>query len=145
MFFFWAFSFGEAFHFGFPLKALRFPHTYINGVLFFSLINVGHHNPPPSRPSVFTCTPPNVYPFRRKARKLTHRPMSDSDIICLLADIVFFELFLLGFPSRLKNASAIERFPHLSYEVKSVLFSSPANTGRHIMSLNYIIFFFINF
>ena len=31
-------------------------HTLINGDLFFSPTNVGHHNPPPSRPSVLTDT-----------------------------------------------------------------------------------------
>ena len=45
-------------------------------------------------------------PLRGTARRLAHRPVSDSDTICNnpgppLADIVLFGLFLSDFPSRL--------------------------------------------
>ena len=106
-------------------------HTLINGGLFSSPTNVGHHNLPPSGasvlvgtlsflqsmwdrpqiyrplgPSVLTDTPPRVYPLRRTARRLAHRPVSGSDTICNdsdppLADIVLFGLSLSDFPSRL--------------------------------------------
>ena len=99
-------------------------HTLIHDVLFSSATNVGHHNLPPSGPSVLvgtlsflrsmwdhpqiypssgssvlTGTPPCVYPLRGVVRKLTHRPVFDFDIICndqdpLLADIVLFGLSL---------------------------------------------------
>ena len=83
-------------------------HTLINGGLFSSPINVGHHNPPPLRgptsslalfPSSNRCgTAPKSTPLwapasllahrlvstplRGTARRLAHRPMSGSDTIC---------------------------------------------------------------
>ena len=52
---------------------------------------------PPLGPSVFTGTPPRVYPLRGTARRLAHRPVSGSGTICNgpdppLADIVLFGL-----------------------------------------------------
>ena len=106
-------------------------HTLINGGLFSSPTNVGHHNPPtfeaqrprchsflppinvglppnppPLGPSVLTCTPSCVYPSLRNSEKADTSSMSSSDTICNdlnppLTDIVLFGLFLSGFPSRL--------------------------------------------
>ncbi|KAG7020816.1 hypothetical protein SDJN02_17504, partial [Cucurbita argyrosperma subsp. argyrosperma] len=100
------------------------------GDLFSSPTNVGHHNPPPSGPSVLagtrsfiqsnvgpppnpppfgvsvlTGTPPRVYPLRGTARRPTHCPVTGSNTNCndpdsLLADIVLFGLFPSSFPSK---------------------------------------------
>ena len=89
---------------------------------------MGHHNPPPSGPSILAGTlsflqlmwdRPQIYPLwgpasilthrlmsthlRGTARRLTHRPVYGSDTICNapdppLANIVLFGLFLPGFP-----------------------------------------------
>ena len=106
-------------------------HTLINGGLFSSPTNVGHHNPPPFGvqrprwhsflPPIDVGPPPNPPPLgpasllahrlvstllRGTARRLAHRPVSGSDTICNdpdppLADIVFFGLSLSSFPSKL--------------------------------------------
>ncbi|KAG7013676.1 hypothetical protein SDJN02_23843, partial [Cucurbita argyrosperma subsp. argyrosperma] len=97
-------------------------HTLVNGGLFSFPTNVGHHNPPPSAPSVLavpssnrcgttpkstpfgpsvlTGTPPHTYPIRGTARRLTHSPMSGTDTICNgpdppLADIVAYLLTVM--------------------------------------------------
>ena len=106
-------------------------HTFINGGLFSSSTNVGHHNPPPSGPSVLADTlsflqsmwdrpksipfgasiligiPPRVYLLWGTTRRPTHRSVSSFDTICnsqdsSLADIFLFGLSLLGFPSSFK-------------------------------------------
>ena len=106
-------------------------HTLINGGLFSSPTNVGHHNPLPFGPSVLAGTlsflqsmwdrsqihplwgPASLLahslvstPLRRTAKRLAHRPVSGSDTICNgpdppLVDIVLFGLSLSGFPLRL--------------------------------------------
>ena len=54
-------------------------------VLFSSPTNVGHHNPPPSGPSVLSGTSPRVYPLRGTTKRLTHRPVSSSpQLFCSL-------------------------------------------------------------
>ena len=106
-------------------------HTLINGVLFSSLTNVRHHNPPPFEtqrplwhsflspinvgllpnppplgPSVLAGTSSRIYPLWGTTSSLTHNSVSSSDTICNgsnppLPNIVLFWLYLLGFPSRL--------------------------------------------
>ena len=111
----------------------------IKGDLFSSPTNVGYHNPPLSWPrsllalipffnryetttkstsfgaSVLTGTPPCVYPPWGIARRLTHCPVTGSDIICNdldppLADIVLFGLWR----SVIRNMVS-EACPKLSY------------------------------
>ena len=118
-----------SFSFGFPLKALKGFHppplhgstSTLSLVHFFNQYGTptkstpfGAQRPylhtslclPPSGPSVLTGTPPCVYPLRKIASSLAHRPMSGSDTIYngpgpLLADIILFGFFLSSFPSRL--------------------------------------------
>ena len=100
---------------------------------FPSPIDVGLPNPPPSGPSVLAGTLSCVYPFRGSASSLIHRLMSGSDTICNrpsppLADIVFFELFLSGFPPRFLKRLVGRGFHTL---IKNDSFSSPTDVGSH--------------
>ena len=88
-------------------------------------------NPPPLGPSILTGIPPRVYPLWGTVSSLAHSPVSGFDTICNgldppLADIVLFGLSLSGFPSRLKNVSGRERFPHPYILINGGLFSSPS-------------------
>ena len=114
------FSFRDSPH-GFKTRLLGegFHTTLVKGVLFSSPTNVGHHNPPPSEPSVLvalfpfsnrfgthakstpfgasvlTGTPSRVYPIRRTASSLAYSPVYGSNTICnnpgpSLSDIVLF-------------------------------------------------------
>ena len=58
-----------------------------------------------------------IHLLLRPASSLAHRSVSSTNTICnsptsQLVDIVLLGLSLLGFPSRFKNASTRERFPH---------------------------------
>ena len=131
-------------------------HTHINGGLFSSPNNVGHHNPPLFGPSVLAGTlsflqsiwdRPQIHPLwgpasllahylvstplRRTTRRLAHRPMSGSDTICNgpnlpLADIVLFELF--PFWAGFKTRLLGEGFYTL---INGGLFSSPPTWTSH--------------
>ena len=86
------------------------------------------------RVSVLTGTLPCVYPLWGIARRLTHRPVTGSDIICNdpnppLAHIVLFVIFFWASPQGFKTYLVGEGFHTL---VKTGdLFSSPTNVGYH--------------
>ena len=133
-------------------------HTLKKGVSFSSPTNVGYHNPPPFRaqcprwhsflspidvgpppnpfpsgPSVLTGTPPRLPPFgEQPPRWHIVRYLALISFVTAqstpLANIVFFGLSLLGFPSGFKTCLLGKGFHTL---IKGVSFSSPTNVGYH--------------
>ena len=145
-------------------------HTLINGGLFSSPTNVGHHNPPPFGvqrprwhfflPSIDVGPPPNPphlgptsllaprlvsTPLRGTARRLAHRPVSGSDTICNgldppLADIVLFGFPFWAFPQGFKTRLVGEGFHTL---INGGLFSFPSNVGHRRFLYLFILYLFI--
>ena len=115
---------------------------------FSSLIDVG----PPNPTSLWGPTSLLAHcllsiPLRSSTSSLAHRIVSGSDTICNipnspLADIVLFELFLSGFPSRfLKRVCQEEVSTPL---IKNTSFSSPTDLGSHTLAEDIEILYFLS-
>ena len=147
-------------------------HTLINDDLFSSPTNVGHHNPPPSgpsvlagtfsflqsmwdrpqihpplEPSVLTGTSPRVYPLWGTTRRLAHRPVSGSDTICNGSIHPYQILSSLGFPFRASPQGFKARLLGEGFHtlINGDLFSSPTNVGHHTFDLNFIPYRLVNY